>query len=144
MNAPKSIIIFLSILLSISCKNPNEYAIDEQLDSSYITMNRRDPLCGTWKKSVLFSESKLIIKQDSTFEFHNSGSLGVGYTSGTWIKKDGKLLLTSFDKFKKVDFYSDTSNLYFSHLPFSIIGNELIEANDDSTNTDLYIYKKIH
>jgi hypothetical protein len=143
MNLRNSFILSIICLFLSGCKNPINF-VDEPLDSSYITMQRIDPVCGEWTYSFPFYSSSLSIKEDNTFTFFNQRCIGRGYTEGKWIRKKGYLVLMSYDWYKQTIHNSDTSNLYFNSSIFEIKDNALVDISDGKSDAAIDLKSKYH
>jgi|GEM_PF-3967312 len=64
----------------------------------------KKPLSGAWRgDGTIWYFEELILKDDGTFSFYDQTCLTKGYTEGRWQEYDGKITLTSYDRYKQVD-----------------------------------------
>ncbi len=94
----------LGLLLFTGCKpTPGNLYLPETTNLA-VAVNTQSPdtLAGLWQyNSTIWYTANLTLKENGMFTFHDHGCLGQNFTEGLWEKKNGAILLSSYDKYKQ-------------------------------------------
>jgi hypothetical protein len=78
-----------------------------------------------------------MLNDDGTFEFHDQGCVAQHYTEGYWKDCQGKVSLTSYDRYKKVNITkllesaNDTIKMYFDSELLYLTGDALFGVKNN-------------
>lgn len=161
----KSIIVMLSLLLLTGCSIGDD---NKKLNKTpFKQTSKNSELTGEWSYNFPFFYSKLTLRNDGTFKFHDQGHYGQNYTEGIWMKKNKGVVLTSYESFitkiileknitneqssngkpSKVPAPAlpgphDTIRVYFNAVGFELRGDTLLNLGDSPTKNEYQFVRK--
>jgi hypothetical protein len=159
-------IVILNLLLLTNCSSSDDNK--KLTEARFKRTSKNNRLTGEWIYNFPFFYSKLTLREDGTFKFHDQGHYGQNYTEGKWIENDNGVVLTSNESFiskivpkRKITNKQnsnlrptkvpapadlpgphDTIRVYFNRVAFYLNNDTLTSVGNNATNNSYQFVRK--